>query len=282
MVDTITVGNFKLTKPEISGSPTTWGNKLNANMDIIDGAMTANQQAGVPVGSITMWAGVATTPPANWMLCNGASIATADYPALFAVIGYAFGGSGTSFNLPNFSNKFPMGGTVGSTGGEATHVLTTAEMASHAHAVTDPTHNHGHSDPGHAHNVYDPTHIHGVGDPGHAHGVSQAYQDAHSHGLDHQVPTTSAGGTVAAQAGGWLFQSVRTDQQQPALHVAIAAGGTGVYLGYAATGISIYASGTGMSNTAAATGVSIQASGGGAAHNNLPPYLGISFIIKYQ
>ena len=38
--------------------------------------------------------------------------------------------------------------------------------------------------------------------------------------------------------------------------------------------ISIQASGTGLSTT--------QNAGGGAAHNNLPPYLQINFIIRYQ
>ena len=40
------------------------------------------------------------------------------------------------------------------------------------------------------------------------------------------------------------------------------------------TNISLNASGTNLSTT--------QNAGGGAAHNNMPPYLQLNFIVKYQ
>lgn len=284
MVDTVTV-KFNLTKPEISGSPTTWGNKLNANMDIIDGAMDQNAQGIVPIGAMMMWAGA--TAPTNWLLCNGATYPTTGgiYDALFGVCQYTFGGAGASFAVPNLAQKWPMGAgpnPLGSTGGALSYQISVANLPSHNHGITDVAHNHGHSDPGHAHSVYDPTHIHGVGDPGHAHG-SSAYQDAHSHGLDHQVATSNAGGQVAPQAGGWLITNVRTDAQQPAVHTTVNAAGTGVYLGYAATGIGIYASGTGMTNVASGTGLSqTNYTGSGTAMTTYPPFLALNFIIRYK
>ena len=42
-----------------------------------------------------------TTTPTGWLLENGASYATATHPALFAVIGYTYGGAGANFNVPN-------------------------------------------------------------------------------------------------------------------------------------------------------------------------------------
>lgn len=46
------------------------------------------------------------TEKTGWLLCNGASYSTTDYPNLFAVIGYTFGGSDSQFNVPNYSGKF--------------------------------------------------------------------------------------------------------------------------------------------------------------------------------
>jgi hypothetical protein len=42
----------------------------------------------------------APPPPAGWLVCNGADVSTATYPALFALLGYTYGGSGGSFTLP--------------------------------------------------------------------------------------------------------------------------------------------------------------------------------------
>jgi microcystin-dependent protein len=46
-----------------------------------------------------------TTAPAGWLLCNGTSYSTTTYSALFAVIGYTYGGSGNTFAVPNMSNS---------------------------------------------------------------------------------------------------------------------------------------------------------------------------------
>ena len=46
------------------------------------------------------------TEKTGWLLCDGASYSTTDYPELFAVIGYTFGGSEDNFNVPNYKGKF--------------------------------------------------------------------------------------------------------------------------------------------------------------------------------
>lgn len=46
------------------------------------------------------------TEKEGWLLCDGASYSTTDYPDLFAVIGYTFGGSENNFNVPNYKGKF--------------------------------------------------------------------------------------------------------------------------------------------------------------------------------
>lgn len=93
----------------------------------------------VPAGAIMMWGGATGTPPTGYLTCDGSSLSTTTYAALFAAIGYTFGGSGASFNLPNFQNRKPLGAysskLLGTTGGAETHSITTAEMPSHTHAA---------------------------------------------------------------------------------------------------------------------------------------------------
>lgn len=61
--------------------------------------------AALPVGGLLRFSGAGTPP--GFLLANGASVPVASYPALFAAIGYSYGGSGPNFNLPNVSNTTP-------------------------------------------------------------------------------------------------------------------------------------------------------------------------------
>lgn len=78
-----------------------------------------------PIGSISEYAG--TTAPENYLLCDGSAVSRVEYAELFAVIGTNFGlGDGsTTFNLPNFTFRFPMGrmrsGSPGDHGGSQSH-----------------------------------------------------------------------------------------------------------------------------------------------------------------
>lgn len=60
------------------------------------------------VGDIKLIA--AAVAPKGWLACNGASVSTTTYAALFAQINYTYGGSGGSFTLPNISA--PIANTV--------------------------------------------------------------------------------------------------------------------------------------------------------------------------
>lgn len=96
-----------------------------------------------PTGSLTAFAGASA--PTGWLLCDGSSISTTTYATLFAVIGYTYGGSGSSFLVPNMKGRVLVGrdasqsefDNLGELGGAKTHTLTINEMPSHRHTFTD-------------------------------------------------------------------------------------------------------------------------------------------------
>jgi len=116
--------------------------------------VTASSNTTVPTGAVLPYAG--TPLPGGFLFCDGSSYLTTQYPALFAAIGYAFGGSGGNFNVPNMAGLVPagVGGTLGlSRGGvfgEVTHTLTSAEMPTHSHSASSSSSS-SVSDPGHHH-----------------------------------------------------------------------------------------------------------------------------------
>ncbi len=108
---------------------------------------------GVPTGAI-FCVGV-NTVPTGYVKCNGASYSTSGtYAALFAAIAYTYGGSGSSFNVPDLRGEFvrgfddsrnvDSGRNIGSSQG--------AQNQSHDHNA-DASATSNVSDPGHDHNA---------------------------------------------------------------------------------------------------------------------------------
>jgi len=116
--------------------------------------LRVKQAAATPTGVILPFGG--TTAPTDFLLCYGQSISTSTYADLFSTIGYTYGGSGSSFNVPDLRGRVvagqdDMGGssanrltgqtgglngdTLGGTGGAETHTLTEAQMAAHRHLM---------------------------------------------------------------------------------------------------------------------------------------------------
>ena len=56
-----------------------------------------------PVGRICEWHN-GIDPPDGWLETDGATVDVAKYNALFKVIGYTYGGSGASFDLPTITD----------------------------------------------------------------------------------------------------------------------------------------------------------------------------------
>ena len=103
---------------------------------------------GVNTGIVIPWSSASI--PSGFLECNGQSIDTTTYANLFAVIGYTYGGSGASFNVPDLTDRVTVnksntknlaqtGGanTVTPTGNVAGNLanttLTTAQLPSHLH-----------------------------------------------------------------------------------------------------------------------------------------------------
>ncbi len=196
--------------------------------------------------------------PTGWLLCDGSAVSRGTYAGLFAVIGTTYGGGdgSTTFNLPNLKGRYPAGrdssqgefDTLGESGGAKTHTLAGSEIPSHSHPIGGST---GGESAGHVHTV-DPPAAGTSSDGSHSHNLTGwqygpdnlgvAFGD---HGTTGPVPTGSAGAhshTVDIGA----FNSGSNSGG----HTHSLPGATG--------------------NT-----------GSGGAHNNLPPYLTMNYLIKH-
>ena len=106
---------------------------------------------GVNTGLIIPW--TTASVPSGFLECDGASVSTSTYAALFAVIGYTYGGSGANFNLPDLKDRVPVHKSptksLATTGGANTvagtaqisgpitvgnTTLTSPEIAAHTHS----------------------------------------------------------------------------------------------------------------------------------------------------
>lgn len=115
-----------------------------------------DQKFYVPVGSIMPFAGASTEAPMGWLLCaglTGTAVTSSAYPDLFNVLTaggtvYPHGGSGSTTYTPDLRGRTiagldNMGGTdaarlnwsntLGTAGGEQTHLIAANELAKHNH-----------------------------------------------------------------------------------------------------------------------------------------------------
>lgn len=164
---------------------------------------------GVPIGVIMQYS--ANTAPENYLFCDGSSLLRTDYPDLFNLIGTMYGSVDTNhFNLPDIQERVPIGKSANSPynvlnnkGGEANHILTVSELASHTHTQNEHNHTqneHTHTQNSHTHGMNSHTHsvsiTSGNNSVGHTHSVG-----AHSHGLNNHTHSIPALSGTAASAG---------------------------------------------------------------------------------
>ncbi len=63
--------------------------------------------SNAPIGTVLSFAG--STAPKGYLVCDGQSVAVADYPDLYAVIGNTYGGDTASFNVPDYRETVLVG-----------------------------------------------------------------------------------------------------------------------------------------------------------------------------
>jgi microcystin-dependent protein len=118
----------------------------------------------IPIGGGLPYIG-STAPNSAFVFPYGQAVSRTTYSALFTLVSttYGTGDGSTTFNLPDWrgrvlAGKDDMGGSaasrltstyfggtatsLGAVGGSESHTLTSAQMPTHTHSVTDPGHSH--------------------------------------------------------------------------------------------------------------------------------------------
>lgn len=103
-----------------------------------------------PIGAVVAFT---DDVPSGYLECDGSSVSTTTYSDLHDVIGYAFGGAGASFNLPDLRGRVILGAGAGA--GLTSRALAdqsgqeaTTDVAAHTHSVEIACHTGDHDSPG--------------------------------------------------------------------------------------------------------------------------------------
>lgn len=145
LISNAVTGNYFVTlKTAATGSTVILQNRFGFFTVYSDGTNMFMVDNSTPPGMIQAFGGSAA--PFGWLLCDGTSYSTANYPYLFASIGYTWGGSGGSFNVPNLQGMFLRGSGTNSTYptaiGPNVGSYQADKLLSHTHTITDSGHSH--------------------------------------------------------------------------------------------------------------------------------------------
>jgi microcystin-dependent protein len=171
VLDSIASVNY--VNDEILNITTDISNINTAITDLQNQINTLNNSIVRITGSIFI--SVSSITPSYSLLCDGSSYLVSDYQNLFNIIGYAYGGFGLNFNVPNMQSTFLLGGngTInnvpasnlltgnGTTGSKNTFSITGNSWNAHTGQAQFcllqrvPQHNHDYTDNGHSHSIGD-------------------------------------------------------------------------------------------------------------------------------
>lgn len=154
---------------------------------------------GLPVGVIVPFGGESV--PGGWKLCDGASYDTGAEAAMFAVLGYVYGGSGSNFDVPDLRKRLPLGKAVSGTGS--------------ALADTGGSLDHDHSQASHTHTASG-THTHSIASHNHTFPTS-GVNSTHNHtqgSTGSQASHTHAGPSHSHSDGGYVVGTSSVEEHQ--------------------------------------------------------------------
>jgi microcystin-dependent protein len=92
------------TNPQLS-----FGQEITIQCTGVGWIGTITRAYSLPIGSIGIFSFETLSWLTGYMTCNGSTLNTADYPELFAAIGNNYGGSGSTFKLPDLRGLFLRG-----------------------------------------------------------------------------------------------------------------------------------------------------------------------------
>jgi microcystin-dependent protein len=219
----------------------------------------------IPFGTIVMWTG--STAPSGWALCDGTN-GTPDLRGRFVLSQGQ--GSGLTNRLIN------------QVGGAETHTLTVQEMPSHTHTGTTASNgSHDHtgstgSNGSHLHTgttALAGTHTHTVNDPGHIHTQTTVNDDYNNSGTYPNLTKPSYPNYDSSGTNTW------TD--------TINSSTTGITINSAGEHSHTFTTSTVGTHTHSISTdgshnhtFTTNSTGGGQAHNNMPPFYALAYIMK--
>ena len=124
--------------------------QADRDVDAIARRETIPTGLDAPVGAMYDWPGAVV--PYSWQLADGGPLLRVNYPELFDVIGYTFGGAADTFNKPDCRGRVVIGTGQGTgltnrvlagTGGAETVALTNLQLGTHTHVGGLHAHNGG-------------------------------------------------------------------------------------------------------------------------------------------
>ena len=249
----------------------------------------------IPAGEII--AGAGNTAPPGTLLCDGSSKSKSAFPELFAAIGYTYGGSGSSFKLPDARGRCLIGSSssyaLGSKGGAAEVALTAAQMPAHKHTgsvvITGGAHTHTVT-------ITITPHVHSLSGASaksagvHSHSLANVKAKAagtHDHAYYKVVKNSQAhsDNIDAEHDVGWQVTAASTGSGGSHTHdlqgsEAAAGGHTHELQGSSGSaGGGSYSASTSSVKPSLSGTVSMDNAGSGQAHNNMQPYLAVNYYI---
>jgi microcystin-dependent protein len=223
------------------------------------------------------------------LICNGTAVSRTTYAALFAVIGSTFGsGDGsTTFNLPDYVNRMPFGanapttasvtGTINNGSTLAGTTLTVTLVGSGTLAVGQVI-----TGTGISANTRITALGTGTGGVGtYTVNISQLVAST-TITANPWVSNGSTGGATDAVVAAHTHTATSTDSGHDHTYQFAPSSGQGVWYGggiYSGYTAAAYLPTTVATSTATAN-ITVASAGSSGTNANLPPYLGINFIIK--